>query len=176
VTPRPDTTTVKGGRLRYGKDSPHSYFRDLLLKAESDQRRRDNSLNPVLRGRDPGTPDAPPPKMVHDTISSIDDVEARLKYAKLQAREAEAKFDLTSGGASALIPTAQLPPDLARRFEIAARSRAAVASALGTSPIPADSGMTVQIVGLTSGASVAVQATENTGISETDPAFGVASN
>jgi HK97 family phage major capsid protein len=178
VTPRPDTTTTKSttdDRLRYTFRGPHSFFRDLLLKAESDQRRRDNFDRPVLRGRDPG-PTEPPPRMVQQTISSMDDVDARLKYANLQAREAAAKFDLSSGGASALIPTAQLPPDLARRFEIAARSRAAVASALGTSPIPEDTGMTVQIVGLTSGASVAVQATENSGISETDPAFGVASN
>jgi len=174
MTPRAATTpkSKTAERLRYGKDSPHSFFRDLMLTAESDQRRRDNYENPILRGRDPG-PSEPPPRMHQQTIRSMEDVEARLKAARL---DNAAKFDLTSGGASALIPTAQLPPDLARRFEIAARSRAAVAEALGTSPIPPDTGMTVQIVALTSGASVAVQATENTGISETDPAFGVASN
>jgi HK97 family phage major capsid protein len=173
MTPRvePETAKVTRERLRYGKDSPHSFFRDLLLKAESEQRRQAAMDSPVLRGRDPG-PSEPPSRMQQQTISSMEDVDARLEASRLDS----VKFDLTSSGASALIPTSQLPPDLARRYEIAARSRAAVAQALGTSPIPEGTGMTVAIVKLSSGASVAIQATENTGVSNTDPVFGLEAN
>src|SRR5262245_20503926 len=158
----------------------------MLLMHESDRRRHDNFDNPILRGRDPG-PSEPLPKVVHDATRTVgvherpadvalEQAAARLKYARLQAREAKAKFDLTTGTASPLIRTSQLPPQLAREFGLAARARAVVGEALGIEPIPDDTGMTIGLTGMSSGATAAVMSTENSAVSNTDPVFGVANN
>ena len=155
--------------VRYGHDSPHSFFRDMALKAESEQRRAANLDSPVLRGRDPGP--AEPASVL--TPKNLGEVEARLRANQ---KKAAARFDLTAAGSSALIPAAQLPRELAERYELAARARAQVATALGTNPIPDGTGMTVKLAALTGGASAAVQATEGDAVSNTDPTFGAVAN
>lgn len=158
--------TAPGRALHYDPDSGNSWFRDMALVAARDQRKRDAFDNPALRGRDPGEPNR--------VAGPLEPLDLDMVQARLAATAEQARFDLSAAGATALIPTAQLPAELAAEFEVAARNRGVLANALGTKPIPDATGMTIAIARLSGGASVAVQAAEGDANSSTDPTLTLA--
>lgn len=158
---------------KYEPGVANCFYRDLTLRAERKQRRRDSSLHPIMRGRDGGDGGRLPSPV---EPLDLDVVEARLARAERHAREfARAQFDLaSSGSAGALIPTAQLPPNLAQIWETAARGRSTLAEALGTLPVPEGTGLTVNVPRLSTGTGAAVQAAEGDAVTESDAVFALA--
>lgn len=147
---------VAGERSQYGPDSENSYFRDLLVVAEAAQRRQASRLDPLLRGDDPGPSGVP-------GVRGREDVQAaRMRLASVESRALSVAAD------GPLAPQ-NVPTELADLFATAARAAGVLPGLLGTQPLPADSGMSVKIPRLKSGASVAVDATENAALSDTDP-------
>jgi Phage capsid family len=150
--------------MPYGKNSEHSFFRDLYAAVRAAERMRASRYDPVLRGKDPGDPE----------IRAINVPTG----AEAMKRLAAANFDLSAAGASGLIPAGSLPPYLADLFKAAARNAAVLADALHARPLPADrvdaAGTSLTVPSMSTGATVAIQATENTGVSNTDPVFQLA--
>ncbi len=148
----------------------HSYFRDRLLIAESEERAKD-SLERALRGGgrggfDPGPSEPPAPGFAGDSFA---DARARLTAA--------GRRDLSSTGAPDMLkPSA--PGWLADFFGRAARQTGTLASVFRREPL--EPGMVETTGGqqvlrfprLVSGAAVAVQSAENANVQETDPTTG----
>jgi hypothetical protein len=146
-------------------ESVDSWFRDQLFVAEA-QHRADRALeNPVLRGRDIGDIDKP---WADDDLKRAKE---RLRIARVLG-ERELR-DLTTTSGAPFVPAGGPPPFIASAFAVPARAAAPLAAALSVQPLPA-AGKVVQAPRFTSGATAAIQATENSAVSETDPVTALA--
>jgi hypothetical protein len=148
-------------------DRVDSWWGDQLMLADSQERSRRASGSPLLRGRDQGDPDRP-------GIGTPDDLAAaqeRLRLARVFAgRELR---DMSASG-NPFVP-AGVAVYVAEEFSAAARARASLFDALPQRLLPRF-GLKVEVPKLTGGGSVAVVASENTAVSETDPTTGLASS
>jgi hypothetical protein len=146
-----------------------SFWFDLLLEREADQRVERAFASPLLRGRDPGMP---------SNLSTDDELaEARERLQALREFDRYeldrlAQRDLTSSG---FVPAAGAPMFLAEQFATAARARAGLAAVLRQEPLP-QQGDHIEAPRLTTGAAVAVVPSENAVVQETDPASALASS
>lgn len=140
-----------------------SFWHDLLIEREAAEREQ-RSL-----GRDPGDPTRPAAddelREARERLASVRRFD-RFELDRLYQR------DITSGG---FIPAAGAPMFLAEQFATAARARAALAAALPQVPLPQE-GDHIEIPRLATGAAVAVVASENSGVQETDPTSALASS
>lgn len=147
----------------YGPDSEHSWFRDRLSVAEAERRRSESIRKGGESGRvsgvDPGDPVTP-----HRGQTLAD--------AKRRLAEHRDLATTTDSAGGYLIPKDNVPVFIADEFAAAARAQATLATALPYEPLP-ESGMTVKQPRITTGATVAVTSSENSAVSETDPAFAL---
>lgn len=143
----------------------HSWYRDLVLLHEEDQRKAKATESPILRGRDQGALDG----------SDHDLKDAKLRLETVRFYDGGERRDLSVSSANeGLRPSA--PGYLAEIWGQASRAAGTLADAFGVQPL--EPGMVdtssnlpvVQLPRITSGAGVAVQATQNSGVQETDPA------
>lgn len=150
-------------RSPYGIDSPHSFFRDMLVTGSADHLRalshargepadRMLGYGSVLGSRSEGGEQGGVP-------------EARERLARLA--EAELRDISTTAGAGGGFVTAGAPAFVEEAFSTAARARAVLPGLLPVLPLPA-AGLTVGAGRISSGASAAAQAGDNQNISETD--------
>jgi hypothetical protein len=141
----------------------HSYFRDLLLVAQSNERKRKASTHPTLRGRDQGAAD----------FSDVDLDEAKERLRTTLIKDYSQRDLSVSSANEGLRPS--LPGYLATIWGEAARSTGTIAEALGV--VPLEQGMVdtasnlpvVSIPRLSGGSGVAVQSAQGAGVQETDP-------
>jgi hypothetical protein len=152
----------------YMQGCRHSFFADLLRVADDDQR-GDKRLGHMLAGEstlsaDP-LDDLPAPADRNDDLERV--------HRRLGTVAAE-KRDLTSANAGDVLRPS-LPGYLGTIWGQAARSTGTLAAALGTRDLEA--GMvdtvagvpTVSLPRLATGSAVAIQASQNAGVQETDP-------
>ena len=149
----------------YQPSCSHSYFADLLLAAEADQRQKKATENVVLRGRDEGDPAKP------WADHGLKEARERLRTTMIRDREAR---DLSVSSANeGLRPS--MPGYLLTVWGLAARSTGTLAEAFGVVELlpgmidTASNLPVVTIPRISAGAAVAVQASQNAGIQETDP-------
>lgn len=139
-----------------------AFWRDLLLEREAAEREQ-------AAGRDPGDP---------DRLAAEDELrDARQRLATIRQfdrfeLDRLAQRDLTI---NAFVPAAGAPLFIAEKFAVAARARAGLAAALPQVPLP-DQGDHIEIPRLSTGAAVAVVASENAIVQETDPVSALASS
>jgi hypothetical protein len=151
----------------YVEGGPHSFFKDLLRIWRHNQRSAQAADSPLLRGIDPGEEPTPA-----DRGDPLDRVEARLSRYRIGTRLEERDLGVASGD-DFLRPSA--PGYLADLYGRAARQLGRIADALERRPLEAgmvdtSSGQAlVKIPRLSGGAAVAVQASNNAAIQETDP-------
>jgi hypothetical protein len=143
-----------------------SYWRDLLLEAES-QLRAARSLEhwPVLGDQgDPERPwaDADPPE-ARERLSATREF-SRLEYARRDI----------SGAGTSFLPAGGVPLYVAEAFAVAARSRAPLYEALQGRRRPHPGSLKIQTPRLASGAAVNVQTAENATVAEVDPTSALA--
>jgi hypothetical protein len=146
-----------------------SFWHDLLVERESAERAQRAIFSPALRGRDQGDPNNP------TADRELAGARERLRTVReLNRHELErlAQRDLTSAG---FIPAAGAPMFIAEQFAAAARARAGLAAALRQEPLPAQ-GDHIETPRLATGAAVAVVASENAAVQETDPTSALASS
>jgi hypothetical protein len=147
--------------------SVHSYFRDVLLIAESEARAKRSLERALVQGgrggRDEGPTQPPVDGFPDDTVEA-----ARNRLIAAQKRDLSA-----SSAADALRPSA--PGWIAERFGRASRQTGTLATVFERQPLErgmvrASGGqMLLDIPRLATGAAVAVQASENAAVQETDP-------
>ncbi len=143
-------------RSVYGADSKHSYFRDLALVEDAKTRSRD------MERPNMGTPSLlSVGSVLESNMGGVKEAQARLNTI--------ATRDLTSSGILGFASTDA--PFAAALFETSARARAVIAAQFKQVPLERG-GMLVTIPRITTGATTAIQATENSNVSETDPATG----
>lgn len=146
----------------------HSFFRDLLRIGDEERRVEKAVGNAALRGRDPGEPP-------HHTLlgqGTVQDARRRLGTVTYNSEER----DLSSSNAGdALRPS--MPGWLADIYGQASRQTGTLAVALDERPLEAgmvDTSSGVPVIAgisrLTSGGAVAIQASQNAAVQETDPA------
>jgi hypothetical protein len=126
----------------YGPDSRHSYWADFIADALA--------TSQAQRGFGHG----------HSQVFGPDVTEARKRLKSVRKVE---RRDVTSGDPG--MRTFTGPGYLGERFNAAARAEASLASALGLEPLP-EGVRQIDIPRWDTGASAAVQATENTEVSE----------
>jgi hypothetical protein len=147
----------------YQPTCSHSYFRDLLLVAEADARKAKATESPVLRGRDQGAAD----HSDHDLPA------ARERIRTTLIRDYSQRDLSVSSANEGLRPS--MPGYLATIWGQAARSTGALADAFEIHellPGMIDTSSNVPVISiprLSGGAGVAVQASQNVGVQETDP-------
>jgi hypothetical protein len=157
----------------YTETCGHSYFRDLLLVAESDARSRKALESPVLRGRDQGAAD------FSDVRHGLKEARDRLRTTLIKDRS-EARDLSVSSANEGLRPS--LPGYLQTVWGRASRNVGTLADAFGIQellPGMIDTSSNLPVVTvprITAGAGVAVQASENVGIQETDPQTAAATS
>lgn len=150
-------------RSPYGPDSPHSFFRDLLVTGSANHLRalshergepadRMLSFGSVLGSRSEG-----------GEQGGV--AEARERLARLA--EAEQRDASTTAGQGGGFITAWAPAFIAAAFSTAARARAVLPGLLPVLPLP-PAGLTIDTGRISSGTSAEAQAGDNQNISETD--------
>jgi HK97 family phage major capsid protein len=147
----------------YTPNGPESFFRDLVMVQE-DEIRKHQQISLGVQ----------PEQLV--SASVLGDVsEARQRLERHSERALhEARALSTSGEGADFIPSG-LPAYLADLFNIAARERGVLPQVLPTRPL-AEKGMDSKAPRLTSGGTIAVQTSEGSGVSSTDPAEVMASS
>lgn len=145
----------------YRPDQPHSFFRDLVIDAEALAREELAIQSPRLQGADPGDP-----KLWPQSAGDVSPAAARRRLALAEGRD----ISQTAGAGAFASAGAGVPGHLEAEFAAAVRARAVVASAVRQENLPA--GLVLSAPRFTTGASVAVQASQNAAVSETDPATG----
>jgi hypothetical protein len=146
-----------------------SYWHDLLLERESEQRVQQGLSNPAVAGRDPGVPSDP--ALDHQLAAARERLATVRRYDGYEL-DRRAQRDLTSSG---FVPAAGSPMFIAEMFATAARARAGLAAALPQQPLP-QQGDHIELPRLATGAAVAVAASENSPVQETDPTSALASS
>jgi Phage capsid family len=146
-----------------------SYWRDLLLVQEADDRSAAALENPVLRGRDQGDPNRP------ESDGELAEARQRLKTNFEERFHIERELRDIVGAGNAFVPAGGPPLYIAEEFAVAARQRATLANALPQRELPM-AGSHIEVPKLTVGGSVAIQASENAAVQETDPTSGLASS
>jgi hypothetical protein len=146
-----------------------SFWFDLLLERESEQRVQQGLSNPAVAGRDPGVPSDP--ALDHQLAAARERLATVRKYDRYEL-DRRAQRDLTSSG---FVPAAGSPMFIAEMFATAARARAALAAALPQQPLP-PTGDHVEVPRLATGAAVAVVASEGAVVQETDPTSALATS
>lgn len=146
-----------------------SFWYDLLLERESEQRVQEGLSNPAVAGRDPGVPSDP--ALDHQLAATRERLATVRQYDGYEL-DRRAQRDLTSSG---FIPAAGPPLFIAEQFATAARARAALAAALPQQPLP-QQGDHIEVPRLATGAAVAVVASENATVQEIAPASALASS
>ena len=153
----------------YVQGGPHSFFADLLRIADEDRRKQAALASPLLRGRDPGeVPD------LMNRGEPLERVYGRLKRYVIGLKFLEER-DLGQGsGDNFMRPL--MPAYLAELYGRANRQAGTLADALDQRPldrgmIDTSSGQAVitGIPRLSGGAAVAIQASQNSAVQETDP-------
>jgi hypothetical protein len=153
----------------YTPQCSHSFFRDLMLIAESEARKDKAITHPFLRGRDQGAADFSD----HD----LDEARQRLRTAHWVKDYRDLSVSSANEG---LRPS--MPGYLAEVWGQAARSTGTLEEAFGTQellPGMVDTSSNLPVVSiprLSAGGAVAVQASQNAAIQETDPTTAAASS
>jgi Phage capsid family len=140
-----------------------SFWYDLLLEREADERAL------LAFGRDSGDPQ----RLAAD--DELAEARERLRAVREFDRfelDRLAQRDLTTSG---FVPAAGAPMFIAEMFAAAARARAGLAAALPQQPLP-QAGDHIEVPRLSGGAAVAVVASENAVVQETDPTSALASS
>jgi hypothetical protein len=125
-------------RNPYGPDSPHSYFRDLVLAAEAEQRASAGLSRALEKGGIIHEGAGPPPPPAFRDSGDIREVRSRLMAAAERAPRMQ-KRDLSSapGAGGEFVPASGPPVFVADAFSTAARSRSVLAEVLPTRDLPA---------------------------------------
>jgi Phage capsid family len=144
--------------------SVNSWWRDQLIIADS-RVSADRAFAARARRLDGGDPENPA------ADDELEDAKERLRISRAFA-ERELR-DLSSSG-NTFIP-AGAAVYVASEFSVAARARASLFDALPQRPLP-EFGLKVEVPRLVTGGSVAVVASENSAVSETDPTSALASS
>jgi hypothetical protein len=139
-----------------------SYFRDLLLVAESEQRAQ-RSLEHWPPLGDQG--DADRPWADAELPAARERLQVAREFSGLERR------DIVGGGTS-FLPAAGPPGYIASAFATAARSRSPLAEALQRQPHPGS--LKVSTPRIVNGVAVSVQTAENQAIAEQDPTSALA--
>jgi hypothetical protein len=166
--------------------SAHSFFRDLLVIAESDARAKGTLERALseggLGGHDPGSATPPPSAFAGDDVEAARERIAQAherarKVEELRARRARSeKRDLTSAGTHDFMRPSNVPEWIADAYGQAGRQVGRIADALIREPLEPgmvqDNGsgqlVLAAIPRLSGGGAVAIQATQNSAIQETD--------
>jgi hypothetical protein len=152
----------------YVRNGPYSYFRDLLRVHRHEQRSAAAADSPLLRGLDPGEDPTP-----IDRGDSLAAVQERLSRYRVAHRLQEGRDIGVASGDDFLRPSA--PGWIADIYGQAARQVGRIADALERAAVEpgmvdTSSGVAViKIPRLSGGAAVAVQASNNAALQETDP-------
>lgn len=155
----------RAGDGDYGARSVYSWFADQWQVRSAEARKTAAIARGV--GRVDASDSAPGvPSRTHGTIH-----DARARLAAVELRDLSSTA--TQGGEFLL--GAGTPLFIADAFSAAARAQATLADALPSGTLP-DEGLKIELPRFTTGASVAVQASENAAVSETDPATATASS
>jgi HK97 family phage major capsid protein len=155
----------------YSPTSRYSFFRDLLIVAEHDARRAQARANPVLRGH----VDEPIPAPGERSAGGVEGARSRLRRAARQMGPLERRDLSTAAGTGGEFVPPGAPAFIGVEFAAAARAQATLAAALPRRPLP-DAGLKIEVPRIATGATVAVQASENAAVSETDPTTAMASS
>lgn len=149
----------------YANGSPHSWFRDLYITGQADERQRAEHSRDVAALGAIGAPPLARPG------HSVEEARARLKASADREQRDITAIGTTAGGVFA---PANAPEVVRTAFATAAKARGALGDVFPVYPLER-TGLEVRIPRLTTAATVNVQgATENTGVSNTDPATGIA--
>jgi Phage capsid family len=140
-----------------------SFWHDLLLEREAEVRAQ------LAHGRDPGNAERP---WADEELAEASERLRAVREFDRYELDRLAQRDLTSSG---FVPANGPPMFLAERFAVAARARAGLFMALPQEPLP-QAGDHIEVPRLTTGAAVAVAASENATVQETDPASALASS
>ncbi len=160
-----DGQSERRGTGLYGPEN-RSWFADLLAVADHEARAAAALQSPILKGQDQG-PLTPPPASRRGAEHGLDAVRRRLQTARELA--ATERRDLTSA-----FDVSGAPIHVNNAFATSARAQGTIFAALNVQPLP-DHGEAIKIPRITTGASVGIQSSENSAVSETDPATDVAS-
>ena len=144
-------------RSVYGEGSKFSYYRDVstVELARIEREARVTSMP----NRNPGDYSSALPSTIHGGLE-----DARRRLATIQKR------DIGTAGVGLQFSPVDAPY-AGSLFETSARARAVIAAQLLQAPLERG-GMLVTIPRITTGATTAIQAGENSAVSETDPATG----
>jgi HK97 family phage major capsid protein len=140
-----------------------SFWRDLLLEREAAERAQQSF------GRDQGDPARPAAD--DELAAAMERLRSVRQFDRFEL-DRLAQRDLTTAG---FIAAAGAPMFIAEKFATAARARAALAAALPQVPLPQE-GDHIEIPRLATGAAVAVVASENAVVQETDPTSALATS
>jgi hypothetical protein len=146
-----------------------SFWYDLVLERDAEQRVQQGLSNPAVAGRNPGVPSDP--ALDHQLAAARERLATVRQFDRYEL-DRRAQRDLTSSG---FIPAAGSPMFIAEMFATAARARAGLAAALPQQPLP-QQGDHIELPRLATGAAVAVAASENSPVQETDPTSSLASS
>jgi HK97 family phage major capsid protein len=148
-------------RSAYGPGAPFSFFRDLASVAADNA-----AVGAGIADGDPRATRMVSPEIPSRIHGSTDEARARLATVGVERRDLSST--LTAGGNFVLnfTPTAA-PGYVGRAFAAAVRQKAVVANLLHHEPLP-PSGVKVETTRLTTGTAVAVQASDNAAVQETD--------
>ncbi len=149
----------------YANGSPHSWFRDLYITGQADERQRAEHSRDVAALGAIGAP--PLVKPGH----SVEEARARLKAsAERERRDINSNVDAAGG----VFAPENAPEAVRTSFATAAKARGTLGDVFPVFPLER-TGLEVRIPRLTTAATVTVQgATENTAVSNTDPGTGIA--
>ena len=162
-------------RSEYGPDSPHSWFRDRLISMEAQERSRAIAHDPSARNWKFGSGGFSSPDL-RSLDLSVEAAERRLSVAATESRA----LSNAAGAGGEFFPAHGLPTYLAAEFATSAQNEAVVASVLRHEALPAG-GMHLEVPQLGSSkpsgtaATVAIQTTEGSTPSSTDPSTALVS-
>jgi Phage capsid family len=158
----------------------HSFFRDLLIFSRSQKRAKDTLERALSEGgrggHDPGSQEPPPGAFAGEDDAA--QAEARISSALERDRRAyEELRDLTSASTPDFMRPNGLPSWLAEEYGQANRQVGRIAAAIRNEPLlpgmAQDNGSGTLVLSalprLSGGAGIAIQASQNSGVQETDP-------
>jgi HK97 family phage major capsid protein len=150
----------------YYEGGPHSWFQDRVLVREAEERADAAAMDPGLRGIELGAARLPQPgePTVEQARQRLDDLRSAQKLNIGYEQRDLSTSDAPGGGA--FVP-AGAPIFVAEAFGDAARLEASLAREMVQRPLP-PYGKTVESARIESGAAVAIQASENSSVQETD--------
>lgn len=138
----------------YGPDSTHSYFRDRATVDAADQH------DSEARFAGPGPTGSPGLFDAHAVHGGL--VDARRRLASVERRDID-----TGLGSGGFVAAGGVPGFVSELFATALRAGAPLAAALAGGELPRGE-MTIRTPRVATGVSAAIQATQNTAVSETD--------